>query len=290
LVVWSALAAMLHVRRPICQHRRREGPQPEEETARRRRRILRARPRETAPALEKGIAIVELLAELPGGLTISEIAARLRRSMSEVFRIIVVMESHGWLSKDPETYRYSVTYHLLEVALRATPAQSLSAVAAPIMEKLSTDTSQSCHLVVRAGGRGLVIQRQENANLQGGFALRPGASVALVNSCSGHVLLAFGEPQLSGALARQFPRYEQRLASVRRRGYETLTSARTAGVTDVSYPVFGFDGRVLAALTVPYLTLIDGSAPTTLQQTRKLLGLAARKLSQGLGFSHSARR
>jgi DNA-binding IclR family transcriptional regulator len=244
----------------------------------------------SAPALEKGIEIVELLAQSRGGLTISEIAARLRRSMNEVFRIIVVMESHGWLSKDLETDRYSVTYHLLEIAMRATPAQSLSAVAAPIMERLSTETNQSCHLVVRAGGRGLVIQRQENASLQGGFALRPGARVELVNSCSGHVLLAFGESQLSGALARQFPKYEQRLARVRRRGYETLTSARTAGVTDVSYPIFGVDGRVLAALTVPYLTLIDKSAPTTLEQTRKLLALAARKLSQGLGFNQSARR
>jgi DNA-binding IclR family transcriptional regulator len=238
----------------------------------------------SAPALEKGIEIVELLANAPGGLTISEIVTRLRRSMNEVFRIIVVMEAQNWLSKDPETDRYSVTYHLLELALRATPAQSLSTVAHPVMEKLTTETNQSCHLVVRAGGRGLVVQRQENASLQGGFALRPGASVDLVNSCSGHVLLAFGAPQLQGALARQFPRYERRLALVRRRGYEMLTSARTAGVTDISYPVFGFGGRLLAALTVPYLTLIDRSAPTTLAQTRSLLGVAARKLSQQLGY------
>ncbi len=150
----------------------------------------------TAPALEKGIDIVELLADVPGGLTISEIAESLRRSMNEVFRIIVVMEARGWLSKDMETYRYSVTYHLLEMALRATPAHSLSAIAAPIMESLSTETNQSCHLVVRSGGRGLVIQRQENASLQGGFALRAGANVDLVSSCSGHVLLAFAAPHL----------------------------------------------------------------------------------------------
>ena len=49
----------------------------------------------SAPALEKGIEIVELLADIPGGLTISDIATRLERSMSQVFRIIVVMESHG---------------------------------------------------------------------------------------------------------------------------------------------------------------------------------------------------
>ena len=127
------------------------------------------------PALEKGIEIVELLAEEPAGLTIVEIAARLRRSMNEVFRIIVVMGRHGWLDKNPDTDRYSVTYHLLEMAMRATPTRSLTAVAGPIMSALATQTAQSCHLVVRAGGRGLIIQREENASLQGGFALRPGA-------------------------------------------------------------------------------------------------------------------
>jgi DNA-binding IclR family transcriptional regulator len=241
----------------------------------------------SAPALEKGIAIVELLADVPGGLSISDIATRLRRSMNEVFRIIVVMESHGWLQKDPETYRYSVTYHLLEMALRATPAQSLSAVAAPIMEKLSNETNQSCHLVVRAGGRGLVIQRQENASLQGGFALRAGANVDLVKSSSGHVLLAFVAAHSYELVVKQLPRplgwsltkLEARLAQVRRRGYEMQPSARTAGVTDISFPVFGFDGRVVAALTVPYLTLIDDSAPTSLNETRDLLHVAARKIS-----------
>src|SRR6187397_2713149 len=80
----------------------------------------------SAPALEKGIDIVELLADEPAGLTIVEIASRLRRSMNEVFRIIVVMGRHGWLAKNPETDRYSVTYHLLEMATRATPARSLT--------------------------------------------------------------------------------------------------------------------------------------------------------------------
>jgi DNA-binding IclR family transcriptional regulator len=247
----------------------------------------------SAPALEKGIEIIELLADVPGGLTISEIAVRLNRSMNEVFRIIVVMEAQGWLSKDMETYRYSVTYHLLELALRATPAQSLSAVAAPIMEKLSIDTNQSCHLVVRAGARGLIIQRQENASLQGGFAVRAGANVDLSQSCSGHVLLAFAEPHVYEVILKQLPRplafpmsrLVKRLAQVRKRGYEMQSSFRTAGVTDISYPIFSFDGRMTAALTVPYLTLIDRSAPATVEQTRVLLSKAAARISAALGFT-----
>src|SRR6186713_2523282 len=201
----------------------------------------------SAPALEKGIEIVELLADEPAGLTIVEIANRLRRSMNEVFRIIVVMGRHGWLDKNPETDRYSVTYHLLEMATRATPARSLTNVAGPIMSTHAAQTNQSCHLVVRAGGRGMIIHREENASLQGGFALRPGAYVDLARSCSGHVLLAFAPDHLYDTIVGQLPRplswplarLETRIAQVRRRGYEVQASSRTAGVTDIGFPIFG---------------------------------------------------
>lgn len=251
----------------------------------------------SAPALEKGIEIVELLASQPTGLTIAEIGGRLDRSMNEVFRIIVVMEKHGWLKKDPDTYRYTVTYHVLEMAMRATPTRSLTAVAAPIMNGLAVATNQSCHLVVRAGGRGLLIQREENASLQGGFALRPGAYVDLARSCSGHVLLAFAPPHLYDSILRLIPRplswprakLDLRVAKVRREGYDMQPSARTAGVTDVGFPIFGFDAQVAAALTVPYLAVIDGTAPASLVKTRNLLRDAARQVSIGLGWSPESR-
>ena len=52
--------------------------------------------------------IIELLADADSGLLVSEISQRLKRRMSELFRIIIVMERRGWLRKDPETSRYSV--------------------------------------------------------------------------------------------------------------------------------------------------------------------------------------
>jgi DNA-binding IclR family transcriptional regulator len=249
----------------------------------------------SAPALEKGIEIVELLADAPEGLSISEIATRLGRSMNEVFRIIVVMERQSWLRKDPETDRYNATYHVLELAFRATPAQALSAIAAPIMNHLSTLTHQSCHLVVRAAGRGLVVHRQESVGGHASFAVRLGVAVDLQASCSGHVLLAFSTADALASALKEMPRPHSVsstklatiLARVRQRGYETQPSARTVGVTDLSFPIFGFDGRIAAALTVPYLVFIDNSAPTTLARTRQLLRDAARRVSRGLGWYES---
>ena len=121
----------------------------------------------SAPALEKGFDIIELLAAAPDGLTSTEIAQRLKRSLSEIFRILVVMERRGWLHKNGETDRYSVSYHVLEHAFRATPAQGLSVLAAPIMYALALATEQSCHMAVISHASVIIVlsrgvEKEEN--------------------------------------------------------------------------------------------------------------------------------
>ncbi len=245
----------------------------------------------SAPALERGFDIIELLATAPGGLTISEIASQLGRSMGEVFRVIMVMDRRGWLGKKPDSDRYGVTYRVLDLAYRATPAQALAQVAAPLMSGLTLATNQSCHLVVRVQGRGLIIQRQESSG-PAGFAMRMGTSIDLVKSCSGHVLLAFESPERRevaiGLMEESTRAAAHQLAPqldlVRERGYEMRASGQTAGVTEMSCPVFGFDNRVVAALTIPYLVMIDGRKRPDIDQALELLRVAARDISTGIGW------
>jgi DNA-binding IclR family transcriptional regulator len=246
----------------------------------------------SAPALEKGIDIIELLADSETGLTVSEISQRLKRRMSELFRIIIVMEQRGWLQKDPETARYSGTYHVLKLAHRSTPAQTLTSAAAPVMHELSTRINQSCHLVVRSGTQGLVILRQENQRRHANLSVRLGAVIELTSSCSGQILLAHLPPEERDRVLKSIPRprglsltrLSAKLDKVARDGFEIHRSPITPGVTDLSYPIRGFDGRVVAALTIPYLHALDDSLPTSIEQTRRLLQGAARQISKALGF------
>jgi DNA-binding IclR family transcriptional regulator len=91
----------------------------------------------------------------------------------------------------------------------------------------------------------------------------------------------------SGALARgrSTPRLLSTLTKIRKRGFEVHRSPITPGVTDIGFPVRGFDGKVLAALTVPYLHALDGSLPGTVEQTQRHIHEAARRISQSLGWT-----
>jgi DNA-binding IclR family transcriptional regulator len=123
--------------------------------------------------------------------------------------------------------------------------------------------------------------------------VRLGAVIDLATSCSGHVLLAHLDAGERESVLRSLPRArglsQSKLVStldkVAKRGFELHPSPITAGVTDISYPVRGFDGKVVAALTVPYLHALDNSLPLTVEQTKRAQDEAARRISESLGWT-----
>jgi len=246
-----------------------------------------------APAIEKAFQIIELLADHPDGLLVSEMATHLGRSVGELFRIAVVLEQLGYLAKSARTDRYRVAYKLLETAYRATPAQDLIRAALPEMQGLAHDAGQSCHLVVSNAGSGLIVAREQQPGPRG-FSLRVGARIDIIKSCSGQVILAFSPPQRAEQIiaaveeeqgtAVDREELEQRLVVTRAHGYDSRPSPITYGVTDISFPVFGFDGQVAAALTIPFLELIDGSQKVDLGAAREMLCRAAAQISDALGY------
>ena len=83
---------------------------------------------------------------------------------------------------------------------------------------------------------------------------------------------------------------ESQLAAVRERGFERCASPITRGVTDISYPIFGFYGNLMAALTVPFLELLDGSQKIGVDDTPKYLENAAQSISATLGHHESLKK
>ncbi|MBB6252420.1 IclR family transcriptional regulator [Nitrospirillum iridis] len=258
--------------------------------------MTRAGPKGTyaAPAIEKAFEILEMLANQRDGALVSEMATRLNRSVGELFRVVIVMEQLGYLQKSAKSDRYTAAYKLLDLAYRATPAQNLIHAALPEMRQLAIETGQSCHFVVPNGGEGLVIAREENPG-ERGFSLRLGAAIDMVRSCSGQVILAFSKPDRADHIIAEAEAVQgapadrdwlaERLATIRRDGFDHRKSPITHGVTDISYPVFGFDRDVVGALTIPFLALIDGSQKVDFETARRLLQAAAGNISATLGYA-----
>ncbi|MDX8490824.1 IclR family transcriptional regulator [Mesorhizobium sp. VK22B] len=244
-----------------------------------------------APALDKGLDILELLASVDGGLTQAEIAKRLDRSPNEFYRMLDRLVKRGYVTR-PEGDRYSLTLKLFGLAQLHAPVRRLVSYATSIMRELAETSWQANQLVVFDRGNAVVIAQQEAPHYWG-ISIRVGSHISLFDTGSGHVLLAFRSPEEREMMIaehlrtneemKQSPDFFARLDQVRDRGYEMMASLQTAGVYNLSAPVIGSDGRGIAALTIPYITLVNAQTAPDITRTIALLQAAAAKLSQLAG-------
>lgn len=241
------------------------------------------------PALEKGLDIIELLAHQPAGLTKSQIARELDRTVSEIFRMLVCLERRGYIAQLAEE-RYSLTLKLFKLVQEHPPTERLIADALPVMYHLTQDTLQSCHMGVLEGGH-ITIVAQMNAPANIGFYVKLGSTVGLMEAGSGYVILAhMDDAQRERTIAEcvretgsKPPRdLAAHLARIRKVGYEKHESYQVKGVVNISFPIFDDRGAPLAALTVPYIQYSNERLPvgSVMEHVEK----AAAEISAALGY------
>lgn len=251
-------------------------------------KVTAARPQYRAPALEKGLDIIELLADQPDGLTQGEIAAALKRSVSEIFRMLTCLQERGYVTLHKPADVYTLTLKLFELSHRYPPMRRLINEALPLMTNIVRKIDQSCHLSVCHEDRMLVVAQVDNPGSIG-FSVRMGAQLDLLRTASGLVIMAFqADDERKRILSEQsaygleLGELESRFKQIRKRGYEESDSQQVQGVRNLSFPVLDFTGKAVAALAVPYLRRIDRTAPK-IDDAREALREAAQKLSAAIG-------
>jgi len=241
------------------------------------------------PALEKGLDILELFTQEPGGLTKSDVARRLNRTVSEIFRMLLCLENRGYIARGEDDDLFRLTLKMFHLSLEYPPTKRLVSEALPIMQRVAHAVNQSCHLGVLEAGQ-VVIVAQADSPISPGFYVKAGAVVDLMHAATGHVILAHVPQEAceravkawSNLTGNRVPKdLEDRLKRIRERGYEERASYEIRGVTNISYPVLDERGAALAALTVPYLARIEGS--TTLKKVHAAMREASKELTEAVG-------
>ncbi|MGL4324381.1 MAG: IclR family transcriptional regulator [Beijerinckiaceae bacterium] len=250
---------------------------------------LQESPAYLAPALEKGLDILELMSKSDSPLSQKDIAHRLGRSVSEIYRMITCLVDRGYLVAGDE--KYSVTTKLFELSHHNPPMHRLLTEATPIMQKLSSDLDQSCHLTVYNGGRQVVIAKVDTPSGMG-FSVRVGAELDVMVSASGRVLLAFQgsetrQLRVDESVRRRPEQADNQIVTtldlIKARGFESIPSVQVRGLYAVAFPILNTRGHAIAALTVPYAERIDQIHRKPIALVEELLGLAAKELSARIG-------
>lgn len=240
-----------------------------------------------APALDKGLDILELLAITEDGLSQAEIAKALERSPNEIYRMLDRLVRRDYVRRTSAD-RYELTLKLFELAHATPPIRRLVNQATPILRRFARDSEQAVHLVIHDRNI-LVVVAQVDGPGYWNVSIRVGSRIGMINTGSGHVFLAFAseeeralmlEDAVQGRREKLPPQLLARFGRVREQGYEIMESLQVASVTNLSVPIFGPLGTVIAAVTSPFTDRLDKKDAPDQAAVLQLLVTAGKEISQ----------
>ena len=242
-----------------------------------------------APALEKGLDIIELLSTSEKGFSQGEIAKALNRSSNEIYRMLSTLVRRNYIARSYEDDRYILSLRLFSLSNKYPPVNRLINFALPLMQKVTKEVWQSCHIVMESNGDVVVVLSVDSPGYWG-LGIRVGSVIGLWNTGSGRVLSAFrpkadteelinrhtaviGEPPIDQEI------FYAELDVIRRQGFDMRPSNTAAGVTNMSFPIFDSFGKVIAAVTCPYIGRIDTLDVPSIEQCKEAYSNLAKKLT-----------
>jgi IclR family transcriptional regulator, acetate operon repressor len=218
-------------------------------------------------------------------MTFTELSAITGLAKSTTSRLLLALERNGLVRRDDHG-RFLPGEMFVSFAWRGGAEAGLVAVAQPFLDRLGKATGETINLGVSSNGMVEQIAQVDSTYLIGGTNW-VGMSVPLHCSALGKVLLAYGTAQLDklDKLERRTAKtivteaaLRAELAGVRARGYAVTDEELEPGLVAVAAPIYGYDGSVVAALSVsgPASRMArDGLAAAASQCTEEAAGLSA---------------
>jgi DNA-binding IclR family transcriptional regulator len=193
----------------------------------------------SVPALEKGLDIVETLAASPVPQSLSELARKLGRTSSELFRMLNILERRGYLERDPLSGKYGLTLRLYELAHTHSPVDKLLKAAAIPMRALAQSLKESCHVCTLEHDR-LVVLAQADSPDSYRFSVEVGSTFSPLQTASGRLLLAHLKEDAFRHFCRASSEYRKLSRAGRGKLLAALLTIKQKGVSTTSNePVIG---------------------------------------------------
>ena len=244
--------------------------------------------------MEKGLAVLELLAQASDPLSLSQISDRTDNSTSQLFRTMNCLADGGYVIKDELSGKYMLTLKLFELANRHSPLEHLLQVAKLPMQELAWTIRESCHISILQRRQLLVVGQVESPE-KVGIKVSVGTTHPLTHTVSGRLLLAAMPDSSIEATLEQVPDYAdmsvaerdlfwRRIADIRRSGLSTAADETYIGMRDTAILVGSPDVGVMAAVAVTQLTATRQSSEP--HKVAAALRLCARQINEGAGLTY----
>ena len=250
--------------------------------------------RYTVPGLERGLRLLGEFNRHEPLLTAPELARRLGVPRSTVFRLLVTLESLGFVERSSDGRSYRLGLSVLRLGFEYLGSLSLVELGRPLLDSLRDATGFSASLVVR-DGRDVVYLYRAAPRSPFATTVSVGTRLPAHATVLGHVLLGdlalaelralFPDTPLPAAGPRtpaDVPALFDVVRQTQARGWVLAEGYFEAQICTVAAPVHDDAGRVAAAigLTVPGAAIPEAGRDPLVAQVRQ----AAAELSRRLNY------
>ena len=216
----------------------------------------------SVPALERALAILELVANSRAGLTFSQIARSLDVPKSSVHCLLVTFERKDYLRRAEGTGRYTCGSKLARIAHMALDGAALRENAAPLLQALVEKTRLTAHMAILEDNQAVLIARHA---LLGEHTVATWLGKRIDVHCTslGKCLIAYLPEEEVARLVHErgllrhnentitsLPRLKQELAKTRQRGYAIDDEEEEIGIRCIGVPLLDGNGQVCAAISL----------------------------------------
>jgi IclR family KDG regulon transcriptional repressor len=247
----------------------------------------------------KAISVIETIYNAQRSLSLKEISTTLGIHKSTIHHLISTLIDFGFLAQDPETRKYNIGLHLVEIGQAYLQQLDLRSIAHPFLERLAMTVGETIHLQILDRNDVVYIDKVEN--LSQPTALRCSSYIGRRSkayaTAAGKVLLAhLSEASIQAYLTSQTltPKTEhtitdpeellKQLQKIKENGFALDLQENEVGLHCVGAPIFDREANCIAALSI--------SGPTSRMDLNRiqqnLLPMAketAAEISTALGYT-----
>ncbi len=244
-------------------------------------------------SLIRGLRILEVLADAPPGLTLTDLSQTVGLAPSTAHRLLRSLEQREFVEQDPELGIWHVGVRTFSVGSAYLAARDVVAETRPFLRRLAEETGETANLAVEDDGCAVFLAQSESQQMMR-MIVKLGSRAPLHASGVGKALLAAlprrrvelilqnrGPAVLTANTLDAPAKLWAELEQIRRRGYACDLEEHAVGLRCVAATVHDERGLPVAAISVsgPHVRIPD----RRLAELGNAIADAARRITDRLG-------
>lgn len=221
--------------------------------------------------------------------SLTELQKKLNLHKATLYRILLNLETRGYLQKSRYSGKYRVGSKFAALANVCLSGLDLREVSQSFTRNLADQTGETIIINIMEGYHGVCIERI-NSTQPVKITAEIGHRVPLLRGASGKVLAAYCDDRQLAAiyekekreLGKPMEEIRRQLSSIRQKGYAMTFEELDRDTAGISFPIWNSSEAVIAGLSVigPLFRFNESTVPDLLRFT----GECAASISKELGY------